>query len=185
MADSSLTSGIADRYATALFELALEQKALDTVEKDVDTLAAAMADSADLRTLVDSPLYSREAQGKAMAAVVSALGIGAFVGNLVALMASKRRLFVLADVLRAFSARLAAHRGEITAEVTAARKLSAAQKKALTASLKAATGQDVKLDIRVDESLIGGLIVKVGSRMVDTSIRSKLATLHTTMREAG
>ncbi|MEM6945779.1 MAG: F0F1 ATP synthase subunit delta, partial [Pseudomonadota bacterium] len=173
------------RYATALFDLALEEDALDAVNGDVSTLATAFGESEDLRTLAESPLYTREEQGQAMAGIASALGLGPTVSNLIALMASKRRLFVLEAVLKTFRERLADHRGEITAEVTAARALSDAQRENLAATLKTATGRDVALDIRVDESLIGGLIVKVGSRMIDTSIRSQLTTLHTTMKEAG
>ncbi|MEL6482832.1 MAG: F0F1 ATP synthase subunit delta [Pseudomonadota bacterium] len=186
MADSStFIDGVAERYATALFDLALEENALEVVEADVETLAAAFGESEDLRTLATSPLYGREEQGRAMGTITSALGLGPLLSNLVSLMASKRRLFVLQDALTLFRARLAEHRGEMTAEVTAARALSDAQRDTLAATLKTATGRDVKLDIRVDESLIGGLIVKVGSKMIDTSIRSQLASLHTTMKEAG
>ncbi|MEM7499492.1 MAG: F0F1 ATP synthase subunit delta [Pseudomonadota bacterium] len=185
VADITFTDGVADRYATALFDLARDENALEAVEKDVETLSAAFVESEDLRTVVSSPIYGREEQARAMASVNSALGLGPLVSNLVALMASKRRLFVLESALKIFRQQLAEHRGEITAEVTAARALSDAQRDHLAATLKDVTGQDVKLDIRVDESLIGGLIVKVGSKMIDTSIRSQLASLHTTMKEAG
>jgi F-type H+-transporting ATPase subunit delta len=120
-----------------------------------------------------------------MAAVTEAMGLSALVGNVVGLMATKRRLFVLGDVIDIFAKLMAEHRGEVTAEVTAARALSDGQQAALVSTLKAAIGREVKLNVTVDEGIIGGLVVRVGSKMIDTSIRSKLASLQNAMREVG
>ena len=186
MADSSaLVSSAAGRYATALFELAGESDALDRTEQDMEALGQALEASDDLRTLLSTPIYTRDEQGRAMASVVEAMGLSALVGNVVGLMASKRRLFVLGEVIGIFAALMAEHRGEVTAEVTAARDLSEAQQAGLVSTLKAAIGREVKLNVTVDEGIIGGLVVKVGSKMIDTSIRSKLASLQNAMREVG
>ena len=182
---SSLSASAAGRYATALFDLAIEADALDAVETDIEGLASALEESADLATLIASPLYGRDEQGRAMAAVADALGIGTLVKNVVGLMASKRRLFALPAMIRDFRTLLAEHRGEITAEVTAARPLSDAQREALHERLSKAVGRDVKIHLTVDEGIIGGLIVRMGSKMIDTSIRSKLDTLQSRMKEAG
>lgn len=184
-ASTSITAGAAGRYATALFELALEADALDQVAAGLDALDAALADSPELGQLIRNPVYTRAEQGAAMAAIADKMELGALVKNVVGLMATKRRLFALPQMIATFRAMLADHRGEVTAEVTAARALSAAQKKALAAKIKDATGRDVKLDVTIDKALIGGLVVKVGSKMVDTSIRSKLATLQNAMKEVG
>jgi F-type H+-transporting ATPase subunit delta len=186
VADSStLGSSAAGRYATALFELASESDALDRTEQDMEALGQALEASEDLRTLLSTPIYTRDEQGRAMASVVEAMGLSALVGNLVGLMATKRRLFVLGDVIDIFAKLMAEHRGEVTAEVTAARAMSDAQQAGLVSTLKAAIGREVKLNVTVDEGIIGGLVVKVGSKMIDTSIRSKLASLQNAMREVG
>jgi F-type H+-transporting ATPase subunit delta len=186
VADSStLVSSAAGRYATALFELASESAALDQTERDMAALGQALETSDDLRTLLSTPIYTRDEQGRAMASVTEAMGLSALVGNVVGLMATKRRLFVLGDVIDIFAQLMAEHRGEVTAEVTAARALSDAQQSALVNTLKAAIGREVKLNLTVDEEIIGGLVVKVGSKMIDTSIRSKLASLQNAMREVG
>ncbi|MBK0400680.1 F0F1 ATP synthase subunit delta [Limibaculum sp. M0105] len=182
---SSLSASIAGRYATALFELAQESGALETAEADIARLAEALEASEDLRSLIASPIYSRDAQSRAMAAVGKALDLSELTGNLIGLMAAKRRLFVLPQLISTFRALMAEYRGEITAEVTAARALSDAQLASLSETLKGATGREVKLNVKVDEDLIGGLIVKVGSRMIDTSIRSRLASLQNVMKEVG
>jgi F-type H+-transporting ATPase subunit delta len=182
---ATVVSSVAGRYANALFELANESDALGQTETDMEALGQALAASDDLRGLIASPIYTRDQQSRAMAAVAEAMGLSALVRNLIGLMASKRRLFVLGDLIRIFAALLAEHRGEVTAEVTAARALSEAQQAALAETLKSAIGREVKLNVSVDDSLIGGLVVKVGSKMVDTSIRSKLASLQYAMREVG
>ncbi|MEO1776223.1 MAG: F0F1 ATP synthase subunit delta [Pseudomonadota bacterium] len=186
VAESSVSNaGVAERYATALFDLALQRNAIESVETDVNALASAIDDSDDLKTMLESPLFSREAQGKAIAALGQAMGLGVLTANTLAVMAAKRRLFVTRDMLTLFRRRVAEYRGEITAEVVAARPLSDQQQGALAERLKTATGRDVKLDITVDDSIIGGLVVRVGSRMIDTSIRSQLTRLQNTMKEAG
>ncbi|MCL5777011.1 F0F1 ATP synthase subunit delta [Limibaculum sp. FT325] len=182
---SSLSASIAGRYATALFELAQESGALEAAEADIARLGEALEASEDLRSLIASPIYARDDQSRAMAAVGKALDLSGLTANLIGLMASKRRLFVLPQLIATFRALMAEHRGELTAEVTAARALSDAQLANLAETLKGATGREVKLNVKVDEDLIGGLIVKVGSKMIDTSIRSKLASLQNVMKEVG
>jgi F-type H+-transporting ATPase subunit delta len=182
---ASLTTGIAGRYATALFELAEQEGQLDQVEADLAQIKQALNESEDLRLAVKSPLYSREAQARAVTAVAEAMGVSQLTRNVVGLMGQKRRLFALAAVCDAFAAMMAERRGEITAEVTAAAPLSDEQRASLKEALKAAMGRDVNLDESVDETLIGGLVVKVGSKLIDTSIRSRLAALQNAMREVG
>ena len=182
---SSLTSGVAGRYATALFDLATEAKNLPAIEADLETLSAALAGSEDLQNVINSPLLSREEQGGVMAAVTKKLGLSDTVSNTVALMAEKRRLFALPDVIDAVKALAAEARGEVTADVTAAKKLTKAQQDALAKALKKSVGKDVEINMTVDESIIGGLIVKVGSKMIDTSIASKLSKLQNVMKEVG
>ena len=182
---ASISTGIALRYATAVFELAKEENALPALEADIGTLQTAIDDSADLRDLLNSPIYTREQQATAIAALATKMGLSAILGNALSLMASKRRLFATPQLIASLAALIAAHKGEVTAEVTAAKALTAEQQKKLAASLKASTGKEVNLNVAVDNSLIGGLVVKVGSKMVDTSIRSKLAALQNTMKEVG
>ena len=182
---SSFTSGISGRYATALFELALDAGQIEEVERDLDALEAALGDSEDLRTLIGSPLYSREEQASAIGAVSAKMGLGTLVANTIALMATKRRLFVLPHLIGAVKGLIAEHRGEVTAEVTAAQPLSDAQSAALAQTLREAAGKDVVIKTTVDESLIGGLVVKLGSRMIDTSIRAKLNKMQNAMKEVG
>lgn len=182
---ASFTSGISGRYATALFELAKEAGDIDALEKDLDALSAALDDSADLRALIGSPIYSREEQRRAMAAVAEKMGLGALTANTVGLMATKRRLFALPQTIAAVQSLIAADRGEVTAEVTAAKALTEKQSADLAEALRAAVGKDVKIKTTVDESLIGGLVVKLGSRMIDTSIRAKLNRMQHAMKEVG
>lgn len=182
---ASISSGIAARYATALFDLAKEENALKGLEGDVDALDAALTASADLRELIGSPMVSRDDQASAIAAIAKKMGLSVLMTNALALMASKRRLFVLPQLLADLRERIATENGEVTAEVTAATALTAAQAKKLAASLKASVGKTVKLKTAVDESLIGGLVVKLGSTMIDTSIKSKLAALQNAMKEVG
>ena len=182
---ASISTGIAARYATAVFELARDGKELDTLERDVDALDAAISESADFRDLIHSPVYSREAQGSAIGAIAEKMGVSGIVANTLKLMATKRRLFVLPQLVGALRNLIADEKGEVTADVRAASALSDEQKSTLAETLKKSVGKDVKMNITVDESLIGGLIVKVGSKMIDTSIRSKLAALQNTMKEVG
>ncbi len=182
---ASISSGIAARYATALFELAKEDKALKALEADADALGAALATSPELAAMIASPVISREDQGAAMAAIAKKMKLSALTANTLALMAQNRRLFVLPALVADVLARIAAEKGEVTAEVTSAAALSADQAKKLAATLKKRVGKDVKLKTAVDESLIGGLVVKLGSTMIDTSVKSKLAALQNAMKEVG
>ena len=186
MADgTSQTSGVAERYANALFELASEQKSVKAVEADLDSVAQLIDSSADLKRLIASPVFSSEDQSRAFSAVLDAAGITGLAGNLGKVMAANRRLFALPGVIDAFKRLAARQRGEVSAEVTSAEPLSEAQVTSLKAALKASIGKDVTLSARVDPSLIGGLIVKVGSRMIDDSLRTKLSSLRLAMKEVG
>ena len=182
---ASISSGIASRYATAVFSLAKEDKKLKPLEADVDALDGALTGSADLRTLVSSPVYSRAEMGQAISAVAKKMKLQPIMVNTLALMASKRRLFVLPSLLVALRSRIAKEKGELTAEVASAKALTKTQAASLAKTLKAQLGLDVKIKANVDESLIGGLVVKVGSKMIDTSIRSKLNALQNKMKEVG
>lgn len=182
---ASISLGIASRYASALFELAKDDKALKALEADTNALSETLAASADLRAVIASPVISREDQGKVISAIAAKMGLGALMANTLALMADKRRLFVLPQFLTALTDLIAAEKGEVTAEVTAARALSAAQSKKLAETLKTRVGKTVKLKTTVDESLIGGLVVKLGSTMIDTSVKAKLAALQNAMKEVG
>ncbi len=182
---ASISTGIAARYATAMFELAQEGGALDALEADVSALKAAMAESADLSDLISSPIYGRDETQTAIGSVADAMGLNAVTGNTLRLMAQKRRLFVLPALLRELRKRIAEHKGEVTADVVSAKALTQAQSDKLQKALSASVGREVQLNTTVDESLIGGLVVKVGSKMIDTSIKSKLSALQNTMKEVG
>jgi F-type H+-transporting ATPase subunit delta len=182
---ASISLGIASRYASALFDLAKEDGALKALEADTTALTEALAASPDLRAMIASPVISREEQAGAMAAIAGQMGLGALTANTLALMADKRRLFVLPQFVAQLADRIAEEKGEMTAEVTAARALTAAQSKKLAETLKARVGKTVKLKTTVDETLIGGLVVKLGSTMIDTSVKAKLAALQNAMKEVG
>jgi len=178
-------SGVAGRYATALFELGLEEKALEQIETDLGRFGEALDASDDLQRLVKSPMFSTEEQGRALGAILDELKIEGLTKNFLLLVSKNRRLFATPDMIRAYRAMLAEHRGEMSATVTAASKLTNTQVTALKQALKAALGKDVMLEQLVDPSLIGGLMIKVGSRMIDTSIRTKLNSLKHAMKEVG
>lgn len=182
---ASISNGIASRYAAAVFDLAKEGGSLAALESDIDAIDAALSESDDLRALINSPLYSREEQTTAVSAVAAKLGLTDVIGNTLKLLGQKRRLFILPQLTAALRAQLAEEKGEVTAEVTSAKALTKTQADKLAKSLKATVGKDVKINAAVDESLIGGLIVKVGSKMIDTSIRSKLNSLQNAMKEVG
>lgn len=177
-------SGLADRYATALFDLAEERKALDQVADDLRRLRALLEESEDLRRLVRSPILSRSEQGKAIAAVADRAGLSPLTRNFLGLVAQNRRLFAVPGIIDAFLARLAARRGEVTAQVIAAQELTPAQFDAVNEQLKKAMGGKVAVEVRVDPGLLGGLVIKIGSRMVDASLRSKLHRLQLAMKGA-
>lgn len=186
MASEAATgSGLAGRYASALLDLADERKELDQVAAELGALKAAIADSEDLRRFIGSPLYGRDQQGKVMAAILDQAAAGELTRRFVMVVAHNRRLFALPRMIDAFLAELAHRRGEVTAQVVAAYDLSDTQKDALLASLRQAIGSKVQMDLRIDQGLIGGLVVKVGSRMIDTSLRSKLKRLELAMKGAG
>jgi len=181
----SISQGIAGRYAQAVFELAKEANGLKALEADADALDAALAASPELAAMIASPVIARAEQAAAMSAVAAKMGLSELMANTLALMASKRRLFVLPHLVANVKARIAVEKGEMTAEVTSATKLTAAQAKKLAETLKAKVGKTIKLNTTVDESLIGGLIVKLGSTMIDTSVKAKLAALQNAMKEVG
>jgi len=170
------------RYATAVFDLALERSQLDQLAGELADLRSLMVESTDLARLVKSPILSRTEQGAAMSAVVNRAGMSDLVQNLVGLMAQNRRLFVLESTLAAFQTLVAEHRGEVSAEITSANELKPVHLDAVKQALRSIVGRDVALETTVDPSLIGGLIVKVGSRMVDSSLRTKLQNLELAMK---
>jgi F-type H+-transporting ATPase subunit delta len=182
---ASISAGIAERYATAIFEIAQENKNLDGLETSINDLGAALGESADLRTLISSPLISRAEQGAAISALAKKMDLAPVMQNSLALMAEKRRLFVVPQLIDALRAQLAEERNEVTADVTSAQALSAEQTIKLADTLTSRIGKTVTINATVDESLIGGLVVKVGSKMIDTSIRSKLNSLQNVMKEVG
>lgn len=185
MASASASSSLAaDRYAQALFELANENGQLDAVAADLEGLTAMIAESEDLARLVKSPVYSREQQAAAMAEILNTAGAQELTKKFIGLVAENRRLFTLPQIGRAFTALVAKQRGELSATVTTAHPLDDAQLADLKATLKAAYGKEPRLSVNVDNSLIAGLIVKVGSKMIDSSLKTKLNNLKTVLTEA-
>nr|WP_280870199.1 F0F1 ATP synthase subunit delta [Labrys sp. LIt4] len=183
--EEPIVSGMASRYANALFELASEQNAIDSVAADLGRFNGLVEESADLKRLVRSPVFSSEEQTKAVTAVLERAGIGGIAANFIKLAAHNRRLFAVGDMIAAFTALVAKARGQASAEVTAAQPLSDDNLNVLKDSLKSATGKDVSLNVKVDPSLIGGLIVKIGSRMIDASLKTKLQSIKIAMKEVG
>lgn len=175
--NETVVEGVAGRYASALFDLAKEASQVSDVEADLKKFQGLLAESDDLVRLVRSPVISTEDQSKAIEAIVGRAGIGGLAANFFKLIAGNRRLFAVEDMIKAFNALAAKARGEVAAEVTSAVALNDAQTADLKQALKASVGKDVTLNTRVDPSLLGGLIVKVGSRMIDSSLRTKLETL--------
>ena len=183
--DDPTVSGMAGRYARALFELALDAKSVDAVKADIEKFDAMIAESADLHRLVRSPVFGAEEQGRALAAVLDRAGIGGLAGNFLKLITANRRLFAVHDMIRGFRKLVARWKGEVTAEVTVAEQLSDARLNELKDTLKSITGEkSVDLHVKIDPSIIGGLTVKVGSRMVDSSLRTKLNAIKHAMKEA-
>ena len=182
MADEAQSSGIAGRYALAVFELALEDKSLDAVERDFAALKTMIQQSADLARLVRAPVFSRSDQAKGMTAILDKMDVAPLTKRFVLLLASKRRLFVLLDAIRDFDVLLARQRGEIDAEVVSARPLRLFETETLKRVLKAKFGREPQLAARVDPTLLGGLVVKVGSRMIDSSLRAKLNGMRAAMK---
>lgn len=179
---SGIQASLPGRYAAALFELAREAGSLSAVETSLATLKAALSESHELRALAKSPLIARGAKSAAVTALAATLRLDPLTTRFLGVLASNRRLNVLGEVLRAFGEQLAAHRGEARAEVTSAFPLSTGQLAALGAQLKSRVGRDVALDTAVDPQLLGGLVVRIGSQMIDNSIRNRLNTLATAMK---
>jgi F-type H+-transporting ATPase subunit delta len=178
-------SGVAERYASSLFELALAENAVAQVTADLDRFQAMLDESEDLRRFIASPVFSSEDQLKAIIALSAKAGISGYFANFLKVVAKHRRLFALPGMIRAFRIIAAEQRGEITAEVTSAHALTQAQEDELKAALKSVTGKNVTATVTVDPSILGGLIVKVGSRQIDTSLRTKLSTLKLALKEVG
>ena len=184
-AEDPSVSGVSGRYATALFELARDEKSIDAVKADLGKFDAMLSESADLKRLVRSPVFAADAQLKALSAVLDKAGISGAAANFLKVLTNNRRLFAVSDVIRAFGALVAKYKGEASAEVTVAEPLSDKNLDALKAALKQVSGKDVTLNVKVDPSIIGGLVVKLGSRMVDSSLRTKLNALKHAMKEVG
>jgi F-type H+-transporting ATPase subunit delta len=177
-----ITASLQGRYAAALYELAAENKAVATVESDLAALGEALAESTDLAALIRNPRIGRDAAAKAVDGVAGLLKLSTLTRNFLGVLAANRRLGALSDIVGAFASIAAAQRGEVSAEVTSAHPLSSAQLKALEARLKAREGKDVKLATKVDPEILGGLVVRIGSTQIDSSIRTRLNTLANAMK---
>lgn len=183
--EDHLISGMAGRYAGALFELALEDKATDRVKQELDQFDALIAESPDLNRLVRSPVFGADEQLKALSAILDKAGLTGITANFLRVITTNRRLFAVRDMIRAYRALVAQHKGEVVAKVTVAEPLNDQNKEALKGALKSVTGgKDIDMDVTIDPAIIGGLVVKVGSRMVDTSLRTKLNSIKIAMKEA-
>ena len=179
---AGIQASLSGRYATALFELARDAKAIDQVESSLATVSRALAESDDFRALTTSPLVSRGDALKAVAATADVLGLDGTTKNFLGVLAENRRLGQLPAVIRAFRQLAAQHRGETTAEVTSAHPLDAGQVDALKQQLRARIGREVRVELAVDPSLLGGLVVKIGSQMIDSSIKTRLNSLAHAMK---
>jgi F-type H+-transporting ATPase subunit delta len=182
---TSPISGVAERYASSLFELALQSNAVAAVEADLKKFEALLDGSPDLQRLIKSPVFSADDQAKAIAAISDKAKIKGLAGNFLRVVARNRRLFAVPGMIQAFRRIAATHRGEVAAEVTSAHALSAAQETELKAALKSVAGKDVTIAVTVDPSLLGGLVVKMGSRQIDTSLKTKLNSLKLALKEVG
>ncbi len=174
---------MAGRYATALFDLALEERAIDAVKADLDRFDALVAGSGDLQRLLRSPVFTADEQTRALSAVLEKAEIGGVAARFLRVVSANRRLFAARDMIRGFRKLVAAHKGEASASITVAEQPSEAHLDSIKDALKAVTKKDVQVDVKVDPSIIGGLIVKLGSRMVDTSLRTKLNAIKHAMKE--
>jgi F-type H+-transporting ATPase subunit delta len=182
--EEPLVSGMAGRYATALFELARDANLIDAVKTDLEQFDTLVAEVADLERLVRSPVFSTNEQLQALSGVLDRAGIGGLAAQFIKLVTSNRRLFAVRDIVRGYRELVAEHNGEATAEVTVAEVLKDDHVAALRSALKAVSGKDVDLNITVDPVIIGGLVIKLGSRMVDSSLRTKLNSIKHAMKEA-
>ncbi len=175
-------TGLSGRYANAVFELAQERGQVDAVAGDLAALKTAMARSSDLTRLIKSPVFSHEEQARALKPVLERMGANPLTINFVLILTQKRRLFALESIIAAYNRLVARLRGEVEAQVTSAHPLSPAQTAELRSALKAGLGREPRLDAHVDPALLGGLVIKLGSRMIDSSIRTKLAGIRAAMR---
>jgi F-type H+-transporting ATPase subunit delta len=180
-----MISGVAGRYARSLFELAQEEGAVAAVEGDLGRFESLLDGSEDLQRLIKSPVFSADEQSRAIDAVLARAGIGGLTGNFLRVVARNRRLFAVPQMIRAFREIAAEARGEAAAEVTAAHALTAEQERDLKATLKSVVDKDVSVKVTVDPSLLGGLVVKLGSRQIDTSLKTKLNSLKLALKEVG
>ncbi len=185
IASGSVVSGVAGRFASALLEVGEETKSVDAIASDLDRFDALIAANADLQRLVGSPVFTAEEQARAVGAILDKAGIGGLAGNFIRLVAAKRRLYAIRDMVKAYHLLVAAKRGIRTAEVVVAEEPSKAVLDDIKAALVTVAGSDVVLDLKVEPAIIGGIIVKLGSRMVDASLRSKLNSLRLAMKEVG
>ena len=177
-----IQASLSGRYAMALFELARDEKQLDAVGASLAAVKAALAESADFRTLTTSPLLGRDETVKAVVATAQSMGLDPIASNFLGVLAQNRRLSQLPAVIRAFNLLAAQHRGETTAEVTSAHPLDEAQVAALKQNLRTRIGREVAVDLNVDPAILGGLVVRIGSQMIDGSIRTKLNSLAQAMK---
>ncbi len=182
---SSPISGIADRYAGSLFELAVQSKSIAKVEADLSRFEDLLAGSDDLTRMINSPVFSADDQYKAIVAIADKAKITGLVGNFLRVVAKNRRLFAGPAMIKSFRAIAAEQRGEVAADVVSAHSLTASQKSELSAALKSVAGKDVVISATVDPSLLGGLVVKIGSRQIDTSLKTKLNSLKLALKEVG
>jgi F-type H+-transporting ATPase subunit delta len=182
---SSHISGVAERYASSLFDLALEANTQAAIGAELTRLESLIGSSDDLKRLINSPVFSADDQYRAIGAIADQAGFDGLVGNFLRVVAKNRRLFAVPGIIRAYRVIDARHRGEVSAEISSAHALTSEQEQELKAALKSVTGKDVAMNVTVDPSVMGGLIVKVGSRQIDTSLRSKLSTLKLALKEVG
>jgi F-type H+-transporting ATPase subunit delta len=183
--EDPITSGMAGRYANALFELALDKKAVDAVRKDLEQFDELIAKNPDLARLVRSPVFGADEQLNALDAILAKAKLKGVAANFLRVITANRRLFAVRDMIRAYRALVARHKGEVTAQVIVADKLSEKNLTALKSALKSVTGgKGIDLNVTIDPALIGGLVVKVGSRMIDSSLRTKLNAIKFAMKEA-
>lgn len=178
-------AGLAGRYAVALFDLAREANKIDDVAKDIASLKALLAESSELSDITNSPVLSRADQAKALSAVAGHAGLGDMVQNFIGVLANNRRLDQTNQIINEFDRLVAHHKGEIKASVTSAHALDNDQLDALKAKLKSMVGRDVNVETNVDASLLGGMVVNIGSQMIDSSLKTKLANLEESMKEVG
>jgi len=180
-----MISGVAERYAGSLFDLARESGSVEAVEKDLGAVESLLSSSADLQRLIESPVFSADDQFRAISAIADKAGIGGLVGNFLRVVARNRRLFAIPGMIAAFRRIAAEHRGEVSASVVSAHALTAAQQAELEATLGQVAGKNVTVNLTVDPAILGGLIVRLGSRQIDTSLRTKLNSLKLALKEVG